>query len=259
MSEEIRDIWGRFIDRVGLTPAAASKWIAEKDVGISAGGVRSWFGLDGREPSAPRDGDVETRAIEIVDEVLGAEDADLLSRLWAARRAMQRARRDDLSELDAVCSLGVLYQTRGATRKAEQWYLTACELGNVEAMYNLAVLYEEMGQKELAEQWYLHAGEQGHPLAMNNVAVHFQEQGRLQDAETWYLRACEEGNSTAMANLAVLYRERGEMAEAERWLMRASELGEAKATSNLAALYLELGEDEKAEEWQARLKDVTAG
>lgn len=259
MSEEIREVWGRFVDRVGMTPTETSKWLAGRHVGIGAKGVRSWFGLDGRDPSAPRDPDVESRAIQIVQEVLGPEDADLLGRLWAARRALQRAKRDDLSELDAVCSLGVLYQTRGETQKAEQWYLTACELGNVEAMYNLAVLYEELGEVGLAEKWYLRAAEKGHHLAMNNVAVHYQEQGRLEEAETWYLQACEAGNSTAMSNLAVLYRQRGEMADAERWLVQASELGEAKATSNLAALYVELGEEEKAEEWRARLEDVAVG
>ena len=219
-NEEIRRLWAGFVDELGETPAAASRWIVDQGVPISAAGARGWFGLDIRDPSVPRDPEVADQATQVVAKVLGGDKARLLGQLWAVRRAIQKINRADLSEVDELFNLGVLYDAQGDT--------------------------------DLAEGWYRRAAKYGHTMAMNNLGVLYQERGSLDEAEDWYLLACEGGHDTAMSNLAVLYRQRGDMENAEKWLVKASDLGNDLATTNLAALYVELGEDEKAEQWLAQ-------
>jgi tetratricopeptide (TPR) repeat protein len=197
---------------------------------------------------------------------------------------------DDITAIDAIHMLGLLYQDQGRLTEAESIYQLALEdkekalgrdhVSTLETINNIGNLYAKQGRRE-AESMYQRAL-QGYEKefgpdhistlnTVNNLGTLYADQGRLPEAESMCQRALQ-GQEKALGrghistlntvnNLGTLYQSQGRL-EAESMFQRAlegyeKELGRDHTSTldtvnNLGVLYATQGRLAEAESMYQR-------
>ncbi|MFE4678184.1 tetratricopeptide repeat protein [Streptomyces sp. NPDC056723] len=100
----------------------------------------------------------------------------------------------DLSRaVEAIYSLGRLYETNGQFDRAEEVYVRALDHGHSDAAYSLGNLYETNGQFDRAEEMYVRALDHGHSDAAYSLGNLYEQTGRLDRAKDMYNHALYDG------------------------------------------------------------------
>lgn len=151
----------------------------------------------------------------------------------------------DQGDLDAVCSLGVMYaQGYGVARdvvRAMTYHVQAAGGGVPQAQYNLAEAFANgdgiAADDAQAVTWYSKAAAQGHPKSQYQMAMRYRfgagVEKNIRESIQWLQRAAENGEVEAQFFLGGLYSE-GDGVPADRnqslyWLQQAARQGHAQA------------------------------
>ena len=147
-------------------------------------------------------------------------------------------------------AFGLIFERKGDSVKAEEYFLKAIQKSNVTAIFNLANLYENQLHKyDLAEKYYLIAIEKGDLDSLNNIAVHYHHLGNLELAEKYFLLAIKEGYTNAMNSLGAQYYIEQKIELAEKYFLLAIQNGNMNANFNLGLIYDSQGKYELAEKY----------
>ncbi len=137
--------------------------------------------------------------------------------------------------------LGFLYEIHlGDSKKAEQFYLKAIEMGNTSMIFNLANLYESDRRDYVnAEKYFLMASQNNNDKALARLGLMFEHKlNDFKKAVKYYNQGIKAGNSECMNNLGLFYQNiYKDYEKAEKYYTMSSKKGNIDALNNLAWLY----------------------
>ena len=121
--------------------------------------------------------------------------------------------------------------------EAIKWYLRSAEKGNVEAMISLGMLYNDAENEDESMKWFKKAASLGNSDAMFHIANDFEYADEKKQIE-WYRKAAVAGSVDAIKYFAEKYEQGNNIDEALKWYQKAADMGDNYCRSKITCLNL---------------------
>ncbi|NVL91278.1 MAG: tetratricopeptide repeat protein [Desulfobacterales bacterium] len=206
-----------------------------------------------------------------------------------SERALNFAEKESEEEAMVRGNLGIIYQTRGESDKAEEMFREGLkideklgQLKGIATKYgNLGIIYRTRGELDKAEEMHVKSLEIAEKLELQevmasdygNLGIVYMDRGDLDKAEEMHRKALDidkdigrlEGQAIRYGNLGLIYRRRGELDKAEEILREGLKIDEklelqevmASDYGNLGNVYYMRGELDKAEEMYVKSLQIS--
>lgn len=154
---------------------------------------------------------------------------------------------------DILNNLGFLYEIyKHDNDGANQYYMTAAELGCHSAQYKMAHFYARNRDFVPAYKWSVSAAEQGHIKAQALLAsLYVVGKGiekNYEEALKWATLAAEKGNVIGQYYLGYIYMEKKDNQSALKWLLLAATKGHTTAQCEVGFIFLQEGPEQDFKE-----------